>query len=98
MTHHSIHVRQLERLAFIDVRQRAVMTDRLSAAREAEARAARECRTTDETYREVHRKLAAKWDAALQKVYEGEQRLVEFDAAQIFPSQARDRVLFGFGA
>jgi hypothetical protein len=60
-------------------RQRAVLADRVSAAREAEMRAAREYKGTDETYLEVRGKLAAEWDAALQKLHEAQQRLAEFD-------------------
>jgi len=83
--------RAAEQLAADRARQRAVMTDRLNAARQAEARAAREYKTTDETYLEVRRKLAAEWDAALQKVHEAEQRLVEFDAAQPSSLSAAER-------
>jgi len=83
--------RAAEQLAADRSRQRGVLEDRASAAREAEARAAREYKTTDETYLEVRRKLAAEWDAALQKVHEAEQRLAEFDAAQPTSLRAAER-------
>lgn len=73
--------RAAEQLTADRSRQRDVLADRAGAARQAEARAAREYKATDETYLEVRRKLAAEWDAALQKLHEVEQRLVEFDAA-----------------
>jgi DNA invertase Pin-like site-specific DNA recombinase len=83
--------RAAEQLAAHRSRQRGVLEDRLSAAREAEARAAREYKTTDETYLEVRRKLAAEWDVTLQKLHEAEQRLVEFDAAQPASLTAAER-------
>jgi len=73
--------RAAEQLAAGRSRQRRVLADRRSAAREAEARASREYKATDETYLELRGKLAAEWDAALQKLHEAEQRLVEFDVA-----------------
>jgi small-conductance mechanosensitive channel len=72
--------RAAEQLAADRSRQRSVLADRVSAAGEDEARAAREYKTTDETYLEVRRKLAAEWDAALQKLQQAERRLAEFDA------------------
>jgi len=83
--------RAAEQLAADRSRQRGVLEDCLSVAREAEARASREYKTTDETYLEVRRKLAAEWDAALQKVHEAEQRLVEFDASQPASLTAAER-------
>jgi DNA invertase Pin-like site-specific DNA recombinase len=83
--------RAAEQLAADRSRQRGVLEDRVSAAREAETRAAREYKLTDETYLEVRRKLAAEWDAALQKLHEAEQRLVEFDAAQPASLSAAER-------
>lgn len=74
--------RAVEQLAADRARQRGVLEDRVSAARQDEARAAREYKATDETYLEVRRKLAAEWDVSLQKLHQAEQRLVEFDAAQ----------------
>jgi DNA invertase Pin-like site-specific DNA recombinase len=72
--------RAAEQLAANRARQRSVLADRVSAAGEDEARAAREYKATDEAYLEVRRKLAAEWDAALQKLHQAERRLAEFDA------------------
>jgi DNA invertase Pin-like site-specific DNA recombinase len=83
--------RAAEQLAADRTRQRTAIADRVSAAHEAEARAAREYKTTDETYLEVRRKLAAEWDAALQKVHEAQRRLDEFDAAQPSPLSGAER-------
>jgi hypothetical protein len=83
--------RAAEQLVADRARQRGLLEDRRSAARQAEARAAREYKTTDETYLEVRRKLAAEWDAALQKLHEAEQRLAEFDAAQPASPSAAER-------
>ncbi len=62
--------------------RRRVLEDQVSAARETEARAAREYKSTDETYIVVRKKLAAEWDVALQTLHENQQRLSEFNASQ----------------
>jgi DNA invertase Pin-like site-specific DNA recombinase len=62
--------------------QRRLVQDRVGAAKEIEARAAREYKATDATYLEVRRKLAAEWDDALQTVHALERKLSAFDATQ----------------
>jgi hypothetical protein len=70
-----------ERLADEYERRRQVWVDRLERQRDAEARAAREYKATDESYTSVRRKLAAEWDAALAGAADEERRLSEFDAS-----------------
>ena len=60
--------------------QRQLIVDRLDACREAEIRASREYKLTDNTYTTVRRRLAEKWDRCLQVVAVEERRLAEFDA------------------
>jgi len=83
--------RAAEQLAVDRARRRRVFEDRVSAAREAESRAAREYKTTDETYRVVRQKLAAEWDAALQMLHEAEERLCDFNASQPASLTAAER-------
>jgi DNA invertase Pin-like site-specific DNA recombinase len=83
--------RAAEQLVADRARQRRVFEDRVSAAREAESRAAREYKTTDETYRVVRQKLGAEWDAALQMLHEAEGRLHAFDASQPASLTAAER-------
>ncbi len=68
-----------QQLAADHARRRQLIADQLEACREAESRAAREYKTTDETYITVRGKLAAEWDAALQGVHAQQHRLEEFD-------------------
>jgi hypothetical protein len=66
-------------------RQRQLLVDRLEACREAESRAGREYKSTDDTYTIVRRRLAQEWDQCLQAVDVAERRVAEFDAAQSSP-------------
>jgi hypothetical protein len=69
-----------ERMAHEHEQQRQVLVDRLEHYRDAEARAAREYKATDESYTSVRRKLAEEWDSALDTIADEERRLAEFDA------------------
>lgn len=71
-----------ERLAGQYQRERQLLMDRVEAAREAEARAAREYKQTDVTYTAVREKLGAEWEAALARVAEEESRIRAFDEQQ----------------
>jgi DNA invertase Pin-like site-specific DNA recombinase len=86
--------RAAEQLAHDRQRQRQLLVDRAATAHEAETRAAREYKSTDETYTTVRRKLAAEWDQTLQAVYVTEQQLAEFDAAHpVAPTAAEQEQL-----
>jgi DNA invertase Pin-like site-specific DNA recombinase len=74
--------RAAEQLAQDRQRRRQLLADRMAAARESETRAAREYKSTDESYTTVRRKLAADWEETLQTLQATQQRLAEFDAAQ----------------
>ncbi len=69
-------------------RSRQMIVDQLEACREAESRAAREYKATDQTYLTVRSKLAAEWDAALQALHAQQHRLEEFDSQT--PTHATD--------
>lgn len=71
--------RAAERLAAAYQQQRQLLVDRLEAAREAEARAAREYKQTDVTYTAVRQALGAEWEAALARVAAEEARLSGFE-------------------
>jgi DNA invertase Pin-like site-specific DNA recombinase len=74
--------RAAQRLAAEYQQQRQVLTDRVAAMREAEARAAREYKQTDVTYIAVRQTLGAEWEAAIGRVAETESRLATFDQRQ----------------
>jgi DNA invertase Pin-like site-specific DNA recombinase len=74
--------RASERLASMHQQQRQLLVDRLEAAREAEARAAREHKQTDVTYLAVRQALGAEWEAALARVATEESRVRSFDERQ----------------
>lgn len=59
--------------------RRQLIVDRLEACREAEKRAAREYKMTDETYTTVRRKLAQEWDDSLQALQSQQSQLATFD-------------------
>ena len=59
--------------------QRRLIEDRWQACREQEARAAREYKSTDETYVTVRQHLAQEWESALLAVREQECQLQQFD-------------------
>jgi len=72
-------VQATEQLAADFDKRRQVIVDRLAACREAEARAAREYKSTDSTYRAVRQRLALEWEQAIAKVQAEEARLTSFD-------------------
>jgi DNA invertase Pin-like site-specific DNA recombinase len=74
--------RAAERLAGLYQQQRQLLVDRLEAAREAEARAAREYKQTDVTYTAVRQTLGAEWETALARVANEESHVAAFDARQ----------------
>ena len=74
--------RAAERLAGQHQQQRQLFVDRLEAAHEAEARAAREYKQTDVTYTAVRQALGAEWEGALARVVEEESRVATFDERQ----------------
>jgi hypothetical protein len=74
--------RAAEHLASQHQQQRQLLVDRLEAAREAEARAAREYKQTDVTYTAVRQALGAEWEAALARVAAEESRVRSFDERQ----------------
>jgi len=74
--------RATEHLAGQHHQQRQLLVDRLEAAREAEARAAREYKQTDVTYTAVRQALGIEWETALARVAEEESRLATFDERQ----------------
>ena len=79
-----------ELLAARRQQQRQLILDRLEACREAEARAAREYKMTDDTYTTVRRRLAQEWDDALLAVQTQQSRLTEFEKQNAsFPSPER---------
>jgi DNA invertase Pin-like site-specific DNA recombinase len=69
-----------EKLVAEHQQQRQLIVDRLDARREAEMRASREYKSTDDSYVTVRRRLAEEWDRCLQAVAAEEQRLADFDA------------------
>jgi len=88
-----------EQMAAAHQGRRQVWVDRVEACREAEARAAREYKATDETYVAVRRKLAAEWDECLQTLHIAERRLAEFDAQrEAAPTAAECAQLESLGA
>jgi len=74
--------RAAERLASRHQQQRQLLVDRLEAAREAEARAAREYKQTDVTYTAVRQALGGEWEVALARVAAEESRVRSFDERQ----------------
>lgn len=72
-------------MAAVHQQQRQLLVDRLEACREAESRAARQYKSTDESYTTVRGRLAQDWDKCLQTVAMEERRLAEFDAQQPTP-------------
>lgn len=90
--------RAAERLAGQYQQQRRLLVDRLEAAREAEARAAREYKQTDATYRAVRETLGAEWEEALARMADEESRLAAFDERSPVlptPSQREQLALLG---
>jgi DNA invertase Pin-like site-specific DNA recombinase len=59
--------------------RRQLIVDRMESSRENEARAAREYKSTDETYLTVRQRLAQEWEVALLAVREQENQLARFD-------------------
>lgn len=68
-----------ERMAAVYQQQHQLLVDRLEAAREAEARAAREYKQTDVTYTAVRQALGAEWEAALARVTDEAVRVSAFE-------------------
>lgn len=88
-----------ERLAAQYRQQRQLLVDRLEAAREAEARAAREYKQTDVTYTAVRQALGAEWEAALARVTHEESRVTTYDERQpVLPTPAQREQLAHLGA
>lgn len=88
-----------QQLAADHLRQRQLIADRLAACREAEARAAREYRSTDETYTSVRNKLAAEWDEAIEALHGQQRQLDEFDAqCPLSPTAAQRKQLADLGS
>jgi DNA invertase Pin-like site-specific DNA recombinase len=82
------------RLAAERRRRRQLIVDRLRTCQEAEARASREYKATDATYRSVRNKLAAEWDETLAAVEAEEARLAAFDArSATLPNAEQQREL-----
>lgn len=82
--------RASQRLSEQRTAQRQLLVDRLTAAQEAEQRAAREYKETDVTYTAVRQALGAEWETALGCVQEEQSRLESFDEHQVVlptPSQ-----------
>jgi hypothetical protein len=72
-------VQATERLAADYEQRRQLIVDRLTACREAEARAAREYKSTDATYGAVRQRLASEWEQAIANVHAEQTRLAAFD-------------------
>jgi DNA invertase Pin-like site-specific DNA recombinase len=72
-------VQATERLAADHEQRRQLIVDRLAACREAEARAAREYKSTDSTYGAVRQRLASEWEQAIATVQVEQTRLATFD-------------------
>jgi DNA invertase Pin-like site-specific DNA recombinase len=90
--------RATERLASQYEQQRQLLVDRLEAAREAAARAAREYKQTDVTYTAVRQALGAEWEKALVHVAEEESRLTTFDERQpVLPTSSQREQLKSLG-
>jgi DNA invertase Pin-like site-specific DNA recombinase len=88
-----------QRLAQQHEQQRQLLIDRVTTACEAEQRAAREYKGTDETYVAVRQTLAREWEAALEHVAAEQSRLTEFDKCQpILPTAKQREVLDCLGA
>lgn len=72
-------VQAAEQLAADHGQRRQLIVDRLAACREAEARAAREYKSTDSTYGAIRQRLAAEWEQAIATVQAEQTRLAAFD-------------------
>jgi DNA invertase Pin-like site-specific DNA recombinase len=72
-------VQATEQLAADFEKRRQLIVDRLAACREAEARAAREYKSTDSTYGAVRQRLASEWEQAIATVQAEQTRLAAFD-------------------
>jgi len=72
-------VHATEQLAADFEKRRQLIVDRLAACREAEARAAREYKSTDSTYGAVRQRLASEWEQAIARVQAEQTRLAAFD-------------------
>ena len=72
-------VQATEQLAADFEKRRQLLVDRLAACREAEARAAREYKSTDSTYGAVRQRLASEWEQAIARVQAEQTRLAAFD-------------------
>ncbi len=82
--------RASEQLASQHHQRRQLLVDRLQAAREAEARAAREYKQTDVTYTAVRQTLGREWETALARVAEEDSRVRTFDERQpVLPSPSQ---------
>jgi DNA invertase Pin-like site-specific DNA recombinase len=72
-------VQATEQLAADFEKRRQLIVDRLAACREAEARAAREYKSTDSTHGAVRQRLASEWEQAIATVQAEQARLATFD-------------------
>ena len=90
--------RASEHLASQHHQQRQLLVDRLEAAREAEARAAREYKQTDVTYTAVRQTLGREWETALARVAEEDSRVRAFDERQpVLPTPSQLQQLAHLG-
>jgi DNA invertase Pin-like site-specific DNA recombinase len=80
-----------KRLAQQREQQRQLLVDRVATACEAEQRAAREYKGTDETYSAVRQALAAEWEVALDRAKGEQSRLAAFDNCQPALPTAKQR-------
>lgn len=71
-------IRTGERLAAEYEQRRQLIVDRLTACREAEARASREYKATDSTYGAVRQRLASEWEEAIAAVEAEQSHLATF--------------------
>ena len=87
-----------ERLAALHAQERQLILDRLEASREAEARAAREYKKTDATYKAVRQRLAQEWEQTLLAVQKEEDQLSRFDQSHTaWPTPAQQQALEELG-
>jgi len=87
-----------EQLASQYQQQRQLLVDRLQAAREAEARAAREYKQTDVTYTAVRQALGREWETVLSRVAEEQSRVAAFDERQpVLPTPSQLKQLAQLG-
>jgi DNA invertase Pin-like site-specific DNA recombinase len=91
-------VQATQRLTADYEQRRQLIVDRLAACREAEARAAREYKSTDATYGAVRQRLASEWEQAIATVQAEQSRLAAFDReVPVLPTAEQRRQLDHLG-